>query len=112
MTVVSHRRNPDTFYQPEGLMIMTSTYQGLRQYAPGFTKIAPLVATTWDVTPAGLTYTFALRDGGRPARQRQRSRVCVAGPDTEVLQESAWSRRWSWSTRTPRCSPRTTHELH
>ncbi|WP_431238837.1 ABC transporter substrate-binding protein [Mycolicibacterium aichiense] len=55
--------DPDTFYQPEGLLIMTSTYQGLLQYAPGTTKIAPLLATKWDVTPDGLTYTFTLRDG-------------------------------------------------
>src|SRR3954454_23968847 len=55
--------DPDTFYQPEGLLIMTSTYQGLLQYAPGSTKIAPLLATKWDVSPDGLTYTFTLRDG-------------------------------------------------
>ncbi|AQT81628.1 ABC transporter substrate-binding protein [Mycolicibacterium litorale] len=55
--------DPDTFYQPEGLLIMTSTYQGLLQYAPGSTKIAPLLATKWDMTPDGLTYTFTLRDG-------------------------------------------------
>ncbi|WP_099245803.1 ABC transporter substrate-binding protein [Mycobacterium sp. shizuoka-1] len=54
--------DPDTFYQPEGLLIMTSTYQGLLQYAPGSTKIAPLLATKWDVSPDGLTYTFTLRD--------------------------------------------------
>lgn len=43
---------------------MTSTYQGLLQYAPGTTKIAPLLATKWAVTPPdGLTYTFTLRDG-------------------------------------------------
>ncbi|MGY4711029.1 ABC transporter substrate-binding protein [Mycolicibacterium sp. CBM1] len=55
--------DPDTFYQPEGLLIMTSTYQGLLQYAPGSTKIAPLLATKWEVSPDGLTYTFTLRDG-------------------------------------------------
>ena len=55
--------DPDTFYQPEGLLIMTSAYQGLLQYAPGSTKIAPLLATKWDVSPDGLTYTFTLRDG-------------------------------------------------
>ncbi|MCX2928667.1 ABC transporter substrate-binding protein [Mycobacterium sp. CVI_P3] len=55
--------DPDTFYQPEGLLIMTSAYQGLLQYAPGSTKLEGLLATKWDVSPDGLTYTFTLRDG-------------------------------------------------
>ncbi len=42
---------------------MTSAYQGLLQYAPSSTTIAPLLATKWDVSPDGLTYTFTLRDG-------------------------------------------------
>jgi peptide/nickel transport system substrate-binding protein len=53
--------DPDTFYQPEGLLIMTSAYQGLLRYAPGTTKIDGLLATKWTVSPDGLTYTFALR---------------------------------------------------
>ncbi len=55
--------DPDTFYQPEGLLIMTAAYQGLLTYAPGSTKIDGLLATKWDVSPDGLTYTFTLRDG-------------------------------------------------
>jgi peptide/nickel transport system substrate-binding protein len=55
--------DPDVFYQPEGLLIMTSAYQGLLQYAPGSTKIAGLLATKWTMSPDGLTYTFTLRDG-------------------------------------------------
>ena len=27
--------DPDVFYQPEGLLIMTSAYQGLLRYVPG-----------------------------------------------------------------------------
>lgn len=55
--------DPDVFYQPEGLLIMTSAYQGLLHYAPKSTKLEGLLATKWSVTPDGLTYTFTLRDG-------------------------------------------------
>jgi peptide/nickel transport system substrate-binding protein len=55
--------DPDVFYQPEGLLIMTSAYQGLLRYAPGTTKIDGLLATKWTVSPDGLTYTFTLRPG-------------------------------------------------
>jgi peptide/nickel transport system substrate-binding protein len=55
--------DPDVFYQPEGLLIMTSAYQGLLRYAPGTTKVEGLLATKWAVSPDGLTYTFTLRDG-------------------------------------------------
>jgi peptide/nickel transport system substrate-binding protein len=55
--------DPDVFYQPEGLLIMTSAYQGLLQYAPGSTKLEGLLATKWTMSPDGLTYTFTLRDG-------------------------------------------------
>jgi peptide/nickel transport system substrate-binding protein len=55
--------DPDSFYQPEGLLIMTAAYQGLLRYAPESTKIEGLLATKWTVSPDGLTYTFTLRDG-------------------------------------------------
>ena len=55
--------DPDTFYQPEGLPVMTSAYQGLLHYAPASTTIEVLLATKWTVSPDGLTYTFALRPG-------------------------------------------------
>lgn len=55
--------DPDTFYQPDGLLIMTSAYQGLLQYKPKTTEIEELLATKWTVSPDGLTYTFTLRPG-------------------------------------------------
>lgn len=55
--------DPDVFYQPEGLLIMTSAYQGLLRYAPESTTVEGLLATKWSVSPDGLTYTFTLRDG-------------------------------------------------
>ena len=54
--------DPDTFYQPEGLLIMTSAYQGLLRYKPESTALEGLLATKWTVSPDGLTYTFTLRD--------------------------------------------------
>ena len=55
--------DPDVFYQPEGLLIMTSAYQGLLHYAHGSTKLEGLLATKWTVSDDGLTYTFTLRPG-------------------------------------------------
>ena len=55
--------DPDVFYQPEGLLIMTSAYQGLLRYAPGTTNLEGLLATKWTVSGDGLTYTFSLRPG-------------------------------------------------
>jgi peptide/nickel transport system substrate-binding protein len=55
--------DPDSFYQPEGLLIMTSAYQGLLRYTPGTTKLEGLLATKWTASPDGLTYTFTLRPG-------------------------------------------------
>lgn len=55
--------DPDSFYQPEGLLIMTSAYQGLLRYAPASTKLEGLLADRWTISPDGLRYTFNLRDG-------------------------------------------------
>ncbi|MGV0850382.1 ABC transporter substrate-binding protein [Mycolicibacterium phlei] len=55
--------DPDTFYQPEGLAIMTAAYQGLLRYKPESTEIEGLLAQEWTVSSDGLTYTFKLRDG-------------------------------------------------
>ena len=55
--------DPDSFYQPEGLLIMTSAYQGLLQYTPGTTRLEGLLAPKWTVSSDGLVYTFNLRPG-------------------------------------------------
>ena len=55
--------DPDVYYQPDGLLIMTSAYEGLLRYANGSTKLEGLLATKWDVSPDGLKYEFTLRDG-------------------------------------------------
>ena len=91
--------DPDTFYQPEGLLIMTSAYQGLVHYAPGSTEIQGLLATRWTVSPDGLIYTFALRPGvkfadGTPfdaaaARASFLRRIDMAGGPSYMLAELA-----------------------
>jgi peptide/nickel transport system substrate-binding protein len=57
--------DPDTFYESEGLVVMTSAYEGLVRYKPDSPQIEPQLATSWTVSPNGLTYTFALRHGVR-----------------------------------------------
>jgi peptide/nickel transport system substrate-binding protein len=60
----SQETDPDVFYSGEGLQITTSAYEGLVQYAYGSSvKIEPQLATSWTVSPDGLTYTFKLRKG-------------------------------------------------
>jgi peptide/nickel transport system substrate-binding protein len=60
----SQETDPDVFYSGEGLQITTSAYEGLVQYAyDGTAKIQPDLATSWTVSPDGLTYTFKLRKG-------------------------------------------------
>jgi peptide/nickel transport system substrate-binding protein len=55
--------DPDVFYDIEGNTVILSTYEGLVQYKPGTTQIEPSLATSWSVSPNGLTYTFHLRHG-------------------------------------------------
>jgi peptide/nickel transport system substrate-binding protein len=53
--------DPDVFYELEGNSVMTSVYEGLVAYANNSTQIIPNLATSWDIAPDGLTYTFHLR---------------------------------------------------
>jgi peptide/nickel transport system substrate-binding protein len=57
--------DPDVFYGGEGLLLTRDTYQGLVQYATNTTsgKIIPQLATSWQISPDKLTYTFQLRQG-------------------------------------------------
>ena len=60
----SQETDPDVFYSGEGLQITTSAYEGLVQYAyDGSVKIEPQLATSWTISPDGLTYTFKLHKG-------------------------------------------------
>lgn len=55
--------DPDVFYDVEGDSLMLAMYDTLLTYRPGSTILAPNLATAWQVSPDGLTYTFTLRQG-------------------------------------------------
>ena len=55
--------DPDVFYDIEGNTVILSVYEGLVDYKPDSTTVEPLLATSWDVSPDHLTYTFHLRPG-------------------------------------------------
>ena len=57
--------DPDIFYAGQGLVLQENVYEGLLQYEPGTEEptIVPSLATAWDVSPDGLTYTLTLRGG-------------------------------------------------
>ena len=54
--------DPDSYYEAEGLAITTSVYEGLLQYKPDSDELEAELATDWEVSDDGLTYTFTLRD--------------------------------------------------
>jgi len=53
--------DPDIFYELEGNVVITSAYEGLLQYGNNTTQIIPDLATSWTISPDGMTYTFQLR---------------------------------------------------
>ena len=55
--------DPDSYYEAEGLAITTSVYEGLLQYKPDSDELEGELATDWEVSDDGLTYTFTLQDG-------------------------------------------------
>jgi peptide/nickel transport system substrate-binding protein len=55
--------DPALFYDIEGESTLLAIYQGLLKYPADSTKLAPSLATSWDVSKDGKTYTFHLRKG-------------------------------------------------
>src|ERR1700722_20556744 len=43
--------------------ILMNLYDGLVRYKDGTLEVEPALAKSWRISPDGLTYTFALRDG-------------------------------------------------
>lgn len=55
--------DPAFFSLVQDYAVAKQIYSGLVQYKMGTTEIVPDLATSWDHTPDGLTYTFHLRSG-------------------------------------------------
>ena len=60
--------NPDTLDMPisssgESAEVVTQMFNGLVRALPGRTDVEPDLATSWSVSPDGLTWTFKLRRG-------------------------------------------------
>ena len=53
--------DPDVFYDIEGNTVILSTYVGLLRYKPDSTDFEGVLASSWDVSTDGMTYTFKLR---------------------------------------------------
>ncbi|WP_088188820.1 ABC transporter substrate-binding protein [Desulfosporosinus sp. FKA] len=47
----------------ESAKVMSNIYEGLLKYDKDSTKVQPCLATSWDISPDGLSYTFHLRKG-------------------------------------------------
>jgi ABC-type transport system substrate-binding protein len=57
--------DPDVYYAGQGLLLTRNMYEGLVKYQSGTSNriIVPSLATSWDISNGGLTYTFQLRSG-------------------------------------------------
>lgn len=55
--------DPAQFYAVEGLLVTTNVYEGLVRYKAGTATIEPALATSYQVSSDGRTYTFRLRAG-------------------------------------------------
>ncbi|MBJ7329897.1 MAG: ABC transporter substrate-binding protein [Solirubrobacteraceae bacterium] len=54
--------DPDVFYDIEGNGVLLSQYEGLLKYKAGTLDIVPNLATKYEISDDGKTYTFTLRD--------------------------------------------------
>lgn len=55
--------DPAIGFASDTLQFIRNVYEGLLEYAPGSTALRPALATSYSVSPDGLTWTFKLRDG-------------------------------------------------
>lgn len=55
--------DPDNGFPVAGLDALRAVYEGLVQYEPGTTNLAPWLAQSWTVSADQLTYSFELRPG-------------------------------------------------
>ena len=69
--------DPDIFYEVEGNEVVTSVYEGLVRYKPDSSQLVPALATSWTVSPDGMTYTFKLRPGREVPRRHREDAAAV-----------------------------------
>jgi len=55
--------DPDNAFEMDGLAAINNVYEGLVEYVPGSAEIRGLLATDWEISEDGLTYTFHLVEG-------------------------------------------------
>src|SRR5438552_17945345 len=55
--------DPPAMTAQEGFIATTALYEGLVRYKPNSTDVEPALAERWDVSSAGLAYTFHLKSG-------------------------------------------------
>ncbi len=55
--------DPDNNFEVAGLGAINAVYEGLVEYGPDSTDVVGLLASDWEVSPDGLTYTFTIREG-------------------------------------------------
>jgi peptide/nickel transport system substrate-binding protein len=61
----SQKLDPADVDDGESMKVLVNISQGLVRFKHGTTEAEPCLATSWTISPDGLTYTFRLRDGVR-----------------------------------------------
>jgi len=59
----SQKLDPADVDDGESMKVLVNVCQGLVRFKHGTTDVEPCLATSWTISPDGLTYTFKLRDG-------------------------------------------------
>src|SRR5579859_156538 len=59
----SQKLDPADVDDGESMKVLVNVSQGLVRFKHGTTDVEPCLATSWTISPDGLTYTFKLRDG-------------------------------------------------
>ena len=76
----------------ETIWIDSVLYEGLTKTNEASTEILPALATSWDVTPDGLTYTFHLRD----AKFADGTAVTAEDARYSIARASGEESAWGW----------------
>jgi peptide/nickel transport system substrate-binding protein len=61
----SQKLDPADVDDGESIKVLVNVGEGLVRFKHGTTEVEPCLATSWTISPDGLTYTFQLREGVR-----------------------------------------------